>query len=183
MLLKHGLVQEQAVIQRVLGDLQEDIFFLSFGIVRGKTKLHEEFLTDFYQEEFQNPEKPVQSMQKRHAVARRRIHAYLASIDPNVGNPSDNQAVARTLHQAFSGFVHAASSQIMDMYGGTPPRFHVRGMLGTPRMREFEHDIWNYFERIFAAFAFVAIAFQDQELTERILAEQQDFHNRTRREA
>ena len=27
------------------------------------------------------------------------------------------------------------------------PRFHVRGMLGTARMAEYETDIWNYFER------------------------------------
>src|SRR5215472_5695504 len=26
------------------------------------------------------------------------------------------------------------------------PRFHVRGMLGTARMAEYETDIWNYFE-------------------------------------
>src|ERR671914_2536366 len=34
-LLKQGLVQEQAVTQRVLGDLQEDVFFLAYGIIKG----------------------------------------------------------------------------------------------------------------------------------------------------
>ena len=28
----------------------------------------------------------------------------------------------------MSGYVHAASSHIMDMYGGEPPTFHVRGV-------------------------------------------------------
>src|SRR5215813_12844946 len=109
------------------------------------------------------------------------FHRKVASIDPNIANPSHNQRVIRTLQQAFSGFVHAASSQIMDMYGGDPPQFHVRGMLGTWRMPEFEYDIWNYFERAFAAFAFVAMAFGDQELANRILSQQQTFHIQTGR--
>jgi len=181
-LLRQGLIQEQAVIQRVLGDLQEDIFFLGYSIVKGElTKAHEEFLTDFYQEEFDNPKNVLQSTQKRRPVPRRKIQAYLASIDPNIANPSHNQRVIRTLQQAFSGFVHAASSQIMDMYGGDPPQFHVSGMLGTWRMPEFEYDIWNYFERAFAAFAFVAMAFGDQELANRILSQQQTFHIQTGR--
>ena len=139
------------------------------------TKLHQDFLADFYQEEFDNQESAVKSTQKRYTVPRRRIHAYLASLDPSLGNPSYNQEVSRTLQQAFSGFVHGASSAIMDMYGGSPPRFHVRGMLGTWRMPEFEHDIWNYFERVFPAFAAVGIAFGDRELVQRILSQQQKF--------
>ena len=42
------------------------------------------------------------------------------------------------------------------MYGGNPPHFHVRGMLGTPRMVEYERDIWNYFERGMADFVIAA---------------------------
>jgi hypothetical protein len=49
-------------------------------------------------------------------------------------------------------------------------------------MREFEHDIWNYFERVFAAFASVSIAFGDRQLTEQILSQQRDFHVRSGRE-
>ena len=68
-LLKQGLVQEQAVIQRVLGDLQEDIFFLTYGIIKGElTQTHKDFLADFYHEEFDNPVNPLQSTQKRRTV-------------------------------------------------------------------------------------------------------------------
>lgn len=35
----------------------------------------------------------------------------------------------------------------MDMYGGHPPRFHVSGMLGTPRITEAERNTWDYLYR------------------------------------
>jgi hypothetical protein len=52
----------------------------------------------------------------------------------------------------------------MDMYGGTPPRFHVRGMQGSARQREHRADLWSYFYRGISAFAVAAKAFGDEEL-------------------
>ena len=37
-------------------------------------------------------------------------------------DPSRGIGVARTVSKAYSGYVHAASPQIMDMYDGDPPR-------------------------------------------------------------
>lgn len=177
LLLRHGLVQEEAVIHRVLGDLIEDVLFLAYGILNNDLteRLHESYLTDFYQEEFDNPENPLGSTQKRSSVPRRKIQAYLARADLRIGNPSHNQEVFRTLHQAFSGFVHAASVQILDMYGGNPPHFHVRGMLGTPRMPEYERDIWNYFERGMADFVIAAGVLGDRELQQILLSQKEKF--------
>ena len=183
LLLRHGLVQEEAVIHRVLGDLIEDALFLSYGILKNdlKEKLHESYLTDFYQEEFANPENPLDSTQKRSPVPRKKIQAYLARADLSIGNPSHNQEAFRTIQQVFSGFVHAASVQILDMYGGNPPHFHVRGMLGTPRMREYERDIWNYFERGMADFVIAAGVLGDLELQQRLFSQKQNFDEKSER--
>lgn len=177
LLLRNGLVQEQAVIQRVLDELREDVTFLAYGIIKGEldTNLHKSFLEAFYEEEFDNPENPVASTQKRPMVPRRKIQAYLARIEGIVGNPSFNQEVTRTLSKAYSGFVHGASPQIMDMYGGNPPHFHVRGMLGTPRMRECEHDIWNYFDRGIGTFVIAACVFNDRELVAHLSSQKRNF--------
>ncbi len=184
LLLRQGLVQEQAVIERVLGELQEDVLFLADGFMKGKliTEPHKSFLAGFYQEEFDNPASPIDSTQKRPMVPRRKIQAYLARVEGIIGNPSYNQEVARTLSKAFSGFVHAASPQIMEMFGGNPPHFHVRGMLGTPRIREYEHDIWNYFDRGMATFAVAAGAFGDRELFQRIFSQKRNFEVRSGRD-
>jgi len=184
LLLRNGLVQEQATIQRVLSDLQEDVLFLVYGILKNElsTKPHETFLAAFYEEEFDNPQSAIDSTQRRLMVPRRKIQAYLARADTGIGNPSYNQEVARTLHKAFSGFVHAASPQIMDMYGGNPPYFHVHGMLGTPRMAEYEHDIWNYFDRGIATFAAAATGLGDHELFAWLLSEKRNFELKSGRE-
>jgi hypothetical protein len=46
----------------------------------------------------------------------------------------------------------------MDLYGGNPPHFHTKGMLGTPRMEEYEDDFWNYVYRTFISHILVAKA-------------------------
>lgn len=182
LLLRHGLLQEQAVIERVLDELCEDVLFLSYGVLKGETETHKSFLAAFYEEEFDNAESAVDSTQKRATVPRRKIQAYLARVEGIIGNPSDNQEVSRTLSKAFSGFVHGASPQIMDMFIGNPPHFHVHGMLGTFRMREYEHDIWNYFDRGIATFAVAAGAFRDPELLGYLASQKRNFEVQSGRE-
>jgi hypothetical protein len=36
----------------------------------------------------------------------------------------------------FSNYVHAKYPEVMDLYGGKPGHFHVRGMRGTPKDAE-----------------------------------------------
>jgi hypothetical protein len=120
LLVRSGLLQEQSVIERVLDELAEDVLFLALGIAKGELEpKHKRFLDSFYQEEFDIPDNPLQSTQKRPMTNRKEIQAYIAATG-TVGNPSLNQEVARTLTKAFSGFVHGASPQIMEMYGGDP---------------------------------------------------------------
>ena len=84
------------------------------------------------------------------------------------GDPSTGVKLSRTINKGYSGYVHGASPQIMDLYGGNPPRFHVHGMGGTERQEEHRHDLWNYFFRSIVAFALAAKAFGDEELFRRI---------------
>ena len=56
----------------------------------------------------------------------------------------------------------------MDMCGDSPPRFHIFGMLGTPRTAEFAGDLWNYFFRCLLSTIAVAKAFGDKSLLDRL---------------
>jgi hypothetical protein len=179
-LLRSGFVQEQAVLERVLDELHEDISFLAFGIMQGElTDLHQYYLAAFYEEEFDNPESAIDSTQKRPMVSRQKIRAYLSRVKGGGDDPSTHVKVFRTISKAYSGFVHAASPQIMDKFEGSPPCFRVRGMLGTSRMQECEEDIWNYFYRGIIAFGFPAKAFGDEELFQRILAQKRNFEQQS----
>jgi hypothetical protein len=168
-LLNRGFLQEQAAIHRMLDELQQDISFLSSArLDDGITELHQRYLDAFYEEEFDVPENPLASTQKRPSIPRQKIRAYLARIEAAVGisNPSRGAELTRTLSKAHSGFVHGASPQIMNMYGGFPPRFHISGMLGTPHEQEHRRDLWHYFYRGLLSFNEVALVFEDRKLVE-----------------
>lgn len=167
-LLRVGGYQEVGILFRVLDEISEDVIFLCQAIQDGRpTPLHEEYLAAFYQEEFDDPSNPMSSKQKRPMISRRQIGAALAAIPDSPINPSDAQEVRRTLSKAFSGYVHAASGHILEMYGGNPPHFHVFGMLGTPRQVEFEGESVHYFYRGLVTLMYVVVCFKDEGLTRR----------------
>lgn len=179
-LLEHGFVQEQAALQRTLGEFQEDIIFLVYGLTIDKlTDLHQQYLAAFYEEEFDSPEDPIGSTQKRPIVSRKKIQAYIARLEEKALDPSSGVALSRTLSKTYSGFIHGASPHIMDMYVGNPPRFHVSGMLGTFRLELHRVDLWNYFYRGILAFAFAAKAFGDEALFASIFCYRDEFERRS----
>lgn len=164
LLMAAGFVQEQASLQRILDELQEDIVFLSSSIISGvSTDLHKKYLDAFYQEEFDSTAAMASSLD-RPTVSRKKIRAHIDRIGSGPKGSSKQLDAARTVSKVYSGYVHAASPQIMDMYGGDPPRFHVRGMRGLGRQREHQADLWNYFYRGICAFAIAAKAFGDEQL-------------------
>ena len=174
-LLAHGFFQEQAALQRMLDEFREDIMFLSLGVIRGElSELHRDYLDAFYEEEFDNDD-PLKATQRRPMVPRQRIRAYIANIDGTDVDRSTGTELLRTLSKAYSGFVHGASPQIMEMFGGSPVRFHTTGMMGTPRENEHREDLWNYFYRGIQAFCFVAMAFGDRVLLDQLRQYRDEF--------
>ena len=164
LLMETGFVQEQAALQRVLDEITEDISFLSSSVIfRETTSLHKNYLDAFFQEEF-DPNDGVASSIERAMIPRKKIRAYIDRVSSGPKGSSKHLDASRTVSKAYSGYIHAASPQIMDMYGGNPPRFHMRGMQGSERHAEHRADLWNYFYRGIAAFAFSAKAFGDEEL-------------------
>jgi len=156
LLLSHGFVQEQAVLQRTIDETNEDIDFLVYAVTNDTvTELHERFLEAFWEEEIDESGTMMGSRQKRPMIPRKKIQAYLAKID----GVHTHQEASRTLSKAYSGYVHGASPHIMDMYGGNPPHFHTNGMLGTPRVEEHADDLWNYVYRSFITHIIVCKAF------------------------
>ena len=165
-------------MQRILDEIQEDVTFLSFGVIFKKwLKLHDDYLAAFFEEEF-DADTAMESTQKRPMIPRKKIRAAIASLEIGL-DQSTGAEVTRTVSKVYSGYVHAASPHIMDMYGGNPLRFHMRGMHGTPRHAEHRADLWNYFFRGIISFGFAAKAFGDDELFARIRDFSDHFANRS----
>ena len=79
-------------------------------------------------------------------------------------NVSKALAAGESVGTAYSGYGHAASENIMDMYGGDPPHFYIQGMRGTPRVASFARDAENYVYRGLMATIVVAKAFGNASL-------------------
>lgn len=166
-LLVHGLLQEQAAINRILDEIQEDILFLAAAITNDQvTDRHKQYLSAFYAEAFSDPNNSLARSDKPNLVPRTKIRSYVNRVLNNDYNPSLVSNVGENISTAYSGFIHASSPQIMEMYEENPPHFLVSGMLGTPRMSEHIDDIWNYFYRGLLGFCTVAKAYGDKSLVD-----------------
>ena len=173
-LMSAGLGQEQAVIQRTVDEIGEDIFFLAQAAASGDvTELHQRYLADFWVEEF-DQSTALASTQRRGMVKRKNIRAALAR-NSGLPDPAWQDIVNETIYKSYSGFVHAASPHIMDMCGGNPPRFHLATLKGTPRMREHGADALNYFFRGYLFMAAAAKAFGDAELVDLLVQASASF--------
>jgi len=165
LLNKGGLLQEQAALQRTLDEFEEDIAFLCFGIIFEEiTDLHREYLAAFYQEEFDDTESAIRSTQKRPMIHRKKIRAFV-SKDRGAGyNQSSTIEIGRTISKAYSGYVHGASPQLMELYFGNPPRFQLSGGTDSPFYDDHLEDLLNYYYRSILSFAFAAKAFGEEAL-------------------
>lgn len=166
-LLSNGFVQEQGVISRTLDEIHEDMFFLSAAITNDSiTPSHEQYLTAFYQDAIFNQTDVTPLFKKPNLVPRKKIRSYIRRV-LNQGIHDEKSANAgENISTVFSGYVHASSENIMDMYGGNPAHFHLNGMKNTPRMSDHTYDAWNYFYRGLLTTTLVAKAFGDKHLVD-----------------
>lgn len=155
-LLENGYTQESYILCRAIDEAGEDITFLALSIGEtGTSDAQKKLLKEFYQEEFDNSSNSLSSA-PRDRVGRKKIRAAMSSIPIGAGDPHTIRTVAKAIDQLFSGFVHGAYVFIMEMYGGSPPRYHTRGMSGTPRISECEDNLVNHLYRSILAVEAVA---------------------------
>jgi len=122
LLLLNGFYQEVGVLCRCLSESVEDVMFLAtpLGEDGRPSKAQAQLVTEFFQEEFEDPSKPLGSQNKRVRVSRDDVLAGIARIDGNPLNPSDGKALTRGLHLGYSGYVHGAYPHLMELFGAPP---------------------------------------------------------------
>lgn len=148
-LLKSGFTQEVGALCRMVDEAcNEIIFLIKPEGDNALSKSQEQFLDSFYQEEFSDFKNILAAHNSRHTVPSQKIHASIAKTMSSSINPSDGQAMTSVVQKTLSGYIHGAYPQIMEMYGGNPPHFHMRGMLGTPRMIEWMTQVISYVDRL-----------------------------------
>ncbi|MBR1232480.1 hypothetical protein [Bradyrhizobium sp. AUGA SZCCT0182] len=162
-LLERGLFQEQGIMQRGLDEIEEDIWFLALAVINSDiTDRHMEYLRYFYAEEFSDQNDVVGSRLSRGMVKRDKIRAYVHGSSLSGAELERAKDVGRTISKAYSGYVHAASPHIMDMY--FPEGFDVSGTWKHHRYPSHKRDARNVYYRAITAMAVSAKAFDDETL-------------------
>jgi hypothetical protein len=166
-LLDAGYIQEVGILFRTLDEIQEDIFFLASAETNGAwSERHAQYLEAFYAEVvFSRPESSLR-ISKPSLPSRKKVRTHTMNALGQGVNVSQALDAGESVSTAYSGYVHAASENIMEMYGGNPPHFHVQGMPGTPCIATFEWDAENYVYRGLMAATVVAKAFRDKPLVD-----------------
>jgi hypothetical protein len=164
-LLMTGYVQEANVIFRTLDEIQEDIFFLASAETNNaRTERHTQYLDAFYSDPVFSRVEGSLDIPKPNLVPRKKIRAHTMNAMGQGINACKALSASESVGTAYSGYVHAASENIMEMYGGDPPRFHINGMRGTPRVTECASSFELYIYRGLMATTVVAKAFGDAAL-------------------
>ena len=151
-LVSGGYYQEIMVVLRTVDDFFSDILFILENAEQNTlADAQKKFMEDFFQEEFVNPKNPMQNTKRRSTVPKRKIWASVARQIGQYANPSDAQKILQLTNDAFSGYVHGAYPQIMELCGGKPPRFHMNGVLVRPRIEACFKQISFYLHRTIIA--------------------------------
>lgn len=170
-LLDAGLYQEVGAMARILDELGEDVVLLSESARTGTvTALQTELLNQFYEEEFDDPNNPLRSTQRRPMVRREKIRAAIAALPHQAVNRSDATELYRTMFHTMSGYVHPTSVHILDSWGGDPPHFHLGGMRGTQRESQWEAQGLQYLYRGLIWLTYAAMSFDERALIEKLYA-------------
>ena len=99
----------------------------------------ERYIEAFFADSRRDLEAEIKKAQVPQGVVHASIGRTLDKIAEQYGD-TDGRVPAASLYsnvyRIFSNYVHAKYPEIMDLYGGTPGRFHLRGMNGTPKDSE-----------------------------------------------
>jgi hypothetical protein len=170
-LLTAGYVQEVGILFRALDETHEDIAFLATAETSGAyTERHKKFLDAFYAEAVFSRLEGSVDIPKPDLLPRKKVRAHTMNTLGKGLNVSQALSASESISTAYSGYVHGASENIMDLYGGYPPHFHVAGMRDTPRIATFAADAQNYFYRGLMTTIMCAKAFGDRALVNDLCA-------------
>jgi hypothetical protein len=140
-LARCGFPQEIVVLLRTVAEFVSQIdFVLASRDNEGNLSVEAStFISAF----FEDSRRPSAPEGKRVKLAQKRVHTIIGEhLDKAVGFEPGSRPrkpasqLKSNVYLNFSNYVHGRYPESMDLYGGTPGRFHLTGMRGTPKDRE-----------------------------------------------
>jgi hypothetical protein len=140
-LARCGYTQEIGVIMRTLAECTTHIKFVL--LARDDTGTLEpkaaKYVQDYFADLTRNSAADIKRAQVSQKTVNERLGTALDSAAQRSGGELANdrpEHLESDVYLTFSNYVHAKYPEIMDLYGGIPPHFHLRGMRGTPKDAE-----------------------------------------------
>lgn len=147
-LWQKGFVQEMGVLYRTIAEFLNDIMFMLEEYPSATlTPNQQRFIDVFSKEEFEDSSSAILKSVSRNTVPRNKIRSAVSRMLSNGVNPHDLHEILTTEESSFAGYIHGAYPHIMELYGGDSPKFHMNGMLDTPRIDESRKQIEIYLDR------------------------------------
>jgi len=191
-LIKYGYIVEIGVLIRTIKECIADISFLLEDYPEKEpSKVQQQYIDEFFCEEFNDPLNPLDSAKKHNRVSSKKIHAGFArnfysltkyiknsrlkKIVLKIANPYNHQKATKTILNTFSGYVHYGYTQSIDIVGGSPPRIHLEGMTGTPKIDEWKRYIISEIFSVYNYFLLLCLKFDFKEEYEVLKHQQKEF--------
>jgi hypothetical protein len=177
-LVEMGRVMEQGIIQRSIEETNEDIYFIGLNLTEEeKSEKYEGMISEFWKEDYEDPNDPVGTRIGR-AYSRRGIRSH---INRALGqeDPSTADAVSRSVYEMYSGFLHGAAPQILEIYNYEDRRFETDGISGTNRHIDYVFDAQNSIYRSLLSMGVIGKAFGSESLFDLAIEERDRFERAT----
>ena len=139
-LARRGYTQEIAVLIRTVIECTTHIEFVLSGRVGsiGPDPAAEKYVQDYFADFARNDASDFKRAQVKQISVHRQLGAELDSLAQEGDRPKNSKAehLFSNVYLTYSNYVHGKYPETMDLYGGTPAHFHLRGMGGTPKDAE-----------------------------------------------
>lgn len=177
-LLSGGCYQEIQIVLRTIHESLDDIHFLLIGYNEKElSEIQKRYLKEYFKEEFINSDIPYQGTTEKEFIPRKKILAEIGRDLGNYSNPTDVIKLNNINADINSGYIHAAYSQMMDLYGGEPPfsKFYLSGCLNTPRIISSFKSIASVLNQSLAITGLICIKFNCIEIGIELMDKRKSF--------
>jgi hypothetical protein len=140
-LARRGYVQEICVLIRTMVECIRHLEYVVEPYGSGEHKASaERYVQEFFADGRRGAAADPHKFQMQQGKVHDALGKVLDQISAELGKDSDGRKPAGALYRdtygVMSNYVHARYPECIDLYGGKPGEFHVRGMSGTPKDAE-----------------------------------------------
>ena len=137
-LARGGYAQEIGVLARTLVECTTHIEFVldalgDDGVLRPDV---DKYVKDYFADYARSSSADFKRAQVRQGLVHKHLGETLDSIAEQSGSIQQRvpaETAYSNIYLTYSNYVHAKYPEVMDLYGGTPGRFHLDGMRGTSK--------------------------------------------------